>query len=164
MKTEQQIKEELAKLLLKHSPSANMNYERSGAIEALEWVLSDTKNYLGAGERWFEVKVMTKGEWLDKGRKLFGPDISKWRFVCPICKNVASVDDYRQYKSQGATPESATHNCIGRYTENPRRAFGDNPKETPEKPCDYSGYGLFNFCPVEVIEGAEKHHCFAFDE
>ena len=51
MKTEKEIRKELDKLLLESSSSANMNYERHGAIEALEWVLSDTKNYLGAGKR-----------------------------------------------------------------------------------------------------------------
>ncbi len=50
MKSEKEIKETLEELKSNHSLSANMNYERSGAIEALEWVL-DNKKYLTAGRR-----------------------------------------------------------------------------------------------------------------
>jgi len=101
---------------------------------------------------------ITKEEWLKRGTELFGPDMLKWRFVCPACKNVAAVDDYRPYKDKGATPDSATCNCIGRHDGHGDVVMGS------AKPCNYSGYGLFNLCPILVIDSDKKVRCFAFDE
>lgn len=51
MKSEKTIKAELEQLKKDSSSSANMNYERGGAIEALEWVLSKESGHLTAGHR-----------------------------------------------------------------------------------------------------------------
>jgi hypothetical protein len=84
----------------------------------------------------------------------------KFRFVCPICGNEAAVEDFRPYKDKGATSNSATCECIGRYA-GAGPAFGDKR----HKPCDYAGYGLFRLSPVRVkIESGEEIHCFAFAE
>ncbi len=32
------------------------------------------------------------------------------------------------------------------------------------KPCNYTGYGLFNLCPVKVMDGNKELRSFAFDE
>jgi hypothetical protein len=98
----------------------------------------------------------THAEWQAEGERRFGPDLMKWRFVCPICGNIASIEDFRPHK--GATPNSATCECIGRYT-----LFGD--RKAGEKPCNYAGYGLFRLSPVRVILATGKEiHCFAFAE
>jgi len=68
--------------------------------------------------------------------------------VCPICGNVASPEDFRQYKDLGATPNSAYCECIGRYCKG-RRAFPN--KKATVKPCDYAAYGLINLCKSAVI-------------
>ena len=49
MKTEKEIKEFLDKLKEQGSLSANMNYERGGAISVLEWILGEreTKPTIG---------------------------------------------------------------------------------------------------------------------
>lgn len=106
----------------------------------------------------FQEVRLTKEEWLEKGRQLFGPDMMMWRFVCPACKNVASVGDFQQYKGQGATPDSATHVCIGRFDGHRHVDMGAG------QPCNYSGYGLFDLCPVRVMDGDKEIRCFAFDE
>jgi len=104
------------------------------------------------------VIVMTKDEWIAKGTELFGPDMLQWRFVCPACKHVQKVADLAPYKDQGATPDSATHNCIGRYDGHMNVDMGAG------QPCNYTGYGLFNFCPILVKDGDKEIRCFAFDE
>ncbi len=43
MKTEQEIRMLLEELKRRSSLSANMNYERAGAIEAIEYILGDHK-------------------------------------------------------------------------------------------------------------------------
>lgn len=82
-----------------------------------------------------------------------------WRFVCPVCKNVAAIREFQHYKDKGADPNSATCECIGRYSG---AVSGLDGKK---KPCDYAGYGLFRLSPVIVVrEDGTETHCFAFDE
>lgn len=101
--------------------------------------------------------IITKEDWEKEGERLFGPDKMKWRFVCPACGNVASVGDYERYKEQGAKPDSATNNCIGRYDGHLDVKMGS------ARPCNYAGYGLFDLCPVRVFDNGEEIRCFAFD-
>ena len=102
---------------------------------------------------------MTKEEWIGKGKQLFGDNFEEWRFVCPGCGHIQSVGDFRIFKDRGATPESAREECIGRYTGGRSWMLGEGGS-----PCDYAGYGLLRISPVEVVDGEEVFHCFAFDE
>jgi|ERR1700722_3280725 len=109
------------------------------------------------------MKTITEAEWNQAGERLFGPDRMTWRFACPICGNVATPEDFRPYQDQGATPDRALCECIGRYMprEKVRQAFGERA-DVP-KPCDYAGYGLIRVSPVGIVrdDGAVTH-CFAF--
>jgi hypothetical protein len=88
-------------------------------------------------------------EWRAQGAELFGDDYFAWQFQCPACGHVAKVGDFEQYKNQGATHESATEECIGRYQEGSR--------------CDYAGYGLFGLSPVRVLlPNGKARRSFAF--
>ncbi len=104
------------------------------------------------------IRHYTEDQWRAKGERLFGADMMKWRFVCPICGNVASCEEFRQYADKGATPNSATCECIGRYTG----AKDSFDKKT--KPCNYAGYGLFRLSPIRIDCGDVETHCFAFAE
>lgn len=100
---------------------------------------------------------MTHDEWMAEGKRRFGEVFGKWKFVCPICANVAAVEDYKPYKDKGATPDSAALECIGRY----QGAGGFKP---PAKgPCNYAAYGLFRI-PGVVVEtpDGKKTIIFAF--
>ncbi len=104
---------------------------------------------------------MTLEEWMAEGKRRFGEDMSKWRFVCPACGHVQSPDDFRPHASEGATPDSARQECIGRYLP---RGEAHTIFEKGE-PCNYAAYGLFRLAPLVVTghEGTE-HQCFAFAE
>jgi len=102
--------------------------------------------------------TITKAEWMAKGTDLFGADFMNWRFVCPACKNVATVEDFKRYKDKGATPDSATCNCIGRYDGHMDVDMGKG------KPCNYAGFGLLNLCPVTIKDEGKEISSFAFDE
>lgn len=103
--------------------------------------------------------TMTREEWEAEGKRRFGPNFNKWKFVCPICSNVAAVEDYRPYKDQGADANSATCECIGRYQG--ARGF----KAKGAGPCDYAAYGLFRIPGVVVeIGDGKKIIAFAFAE
>ena len=89
-------------------------------------------------------KKVTRDEWLAEGKRRFGPSIMKWKFVCPCCGHVQSVQDYMD---AGAPEGAVSFSCVGRYIESSRRAFqvGAGPG-----PCDYAGGGLFRLNPVEI--------------
>ena len=102
---------------------------------------------------------MTKEEWLEKGKQLFGDDLFSWKFVCPNCGHIQSVEDFRQYKEQGANPNTAFQCCIGRFMERKVGELGDG-----KSPCNYAAYGLIRLAPIIVVDGEEETQAFAFAE
>ena len=104
-------------------------------------------------------EYMTIDQWHAEGRRRFGDEMRKWRFVCPACGHVQAVEDFAAFKHlPGVFPESARFNCIGRYSGSKRRAFGgDGPG-----PCDYTSGGLFDIRPVTVVRLGEEIRSFAF--
>lgn len=110
-----------------------------------------------------KVTRLTKEEWQSKGKALFGENTDLWRFVCPGCGSIQSVGDFRPFKDDGATPDSATKECLGRYTGGVSWANTPN-KKLKGRRCDYAGYGLLHISPVIVVDGEKEIECFAFDE
>lgn len=89
------------------------------------------------------MSTITEKEWRDKGNELFGGEQTNWRFQCPACGNVASIEmakeKWPEVKGKGWNPSSE---CIGRYTDKVK--------------CDWAAYGLFAG-PLFVKEnGGEK--------
>jgi hypothetical protein len=107
---------------------------------------------------------ITKQEWEAKGKSLFGDDIMRWKFKCPVCKHVQCPEDFRIHKEQGATPDSALKECLGRYKKGSYKAFGENKKSTPKQPCDYAAYGLFRLGEVVKMENGKETNIFPFNE
>lgn len=100
---------------------------------------------------------MTQAQWTAEAERRFGPDQMKWRFVCPSCGHVASVQDWKDAKA----PEAAVaFSCVGRWK-------GGDPEKTFMKqggPCTYAGGGLIGLNPVEVESDGVSHRVFAFAE
>ena len=99
---------------------------------------------------------MTESDWYAEGEKRFGKDRLKWRFKCPSCGYVASVQDW---KDAGASSGEVAFSCIG-------RALG-NKKEMYDKtggPCNYAGGGLFRINPVKVEHPTGETWVFDFAE
>lgn len=84
---------------------------------------------------------MNVEEWEEKARSLYGPDKLKWKFVCPSCGHVASVQDW---KDVGATEGEVAFSCVGRHIEG-SASIGGRPG-----PCNYTGGGLFALNPVTI--------------
>lgn len=89
-----------------------------------------------------KTKVMTRDEWNAKGIELFGTDQMGWQFVCPSCKSVMSVQDY---KDAGAPETAIAFSCVGRWSGANRQML-----EKGEGLCNYAGGGLFKINPLEV--------------
>jgi hypothetical protein len=103
-------------------------------------------------------RYATLADWREEAVRRFGPDVSGWKFKCPVCGHVASVKDYKE----AGAPEGATaFSCIGRYTGAVRDAF--QKIQTPG-PCNYTGGGLFKLNPVQIGEDDERLFEFAEPE
>lgn len=115
-----------------------------------------------------EVKAeISHDSWLEKGRNLFGDDYMKWRFICPVCKNIATPGDFKSHKDKGATPSSAAQECIGRYLpKESRGGFSSKyANQSVKQPCDYAAYGFFQLAPYNVRhKDGDLMPSFAFAE
>ena len=101
--------------------------------------------------------TITHGAWLAEAERRFGADHLKWRFVCPVCKHVASVQDW---KDAGAEEGEIAFSCVGRRLKDaPRKAF-----EGPigPGPCDYAGGGLFRLNPIRIEFDNSVREVFEF--
>lgn len=98
--------------------------------------------------------TMDESEWNDLGRRLFGDDRTQWRFRCPTCGNVMSIEIARtmpaeQLAKLRESKWSIEQECIGRYVD---------------AGCDWSAYGLFSGPFFVVVRGSgNKTPVFGFD-
>ena len=99
---------------------------------------------------------MTKAEWMAEGERRFGPNQMEWRFACPSCGHVASVQDW---KDAGASTRQVAFSCVGRYLPEQAEAFGG----TGLGPCNYAGGGLIGLNPVLIVDVVGMR-IFAFAE
>lgn len=82
------------------------------------------------------MEKITYKEWKKKGRELFGNDPRKWKFQCPRCGHIQTMEDLANVGCE--TPEqTAFFSCIGRW----KKGVG----------CDWTLGGLFHIHKVEVI-------------
>ncbi len=106
---------------------------------------------------------ITLADWRKQATELFGEDFLKWKFKCPVCEHVATVQDY---KTAGAPVNSAGFSCVGRWAGvNPDTEKGDiGPNGIKGKgPCNYAGGGLFKLTPVTVVDpDGHEMQCFEF--
>lgn len=103
------------------------------------------------------MKYNSVEEWNNEAKRRFGPDYLNWKFRCPMCGHVASIQDF---KNAGAkSPNAAYQECIGRY-------MGKGaPKEGDSSGCNWAAYGLFGI-PREhdtvVAEDGHEVHVYPF--
>lgn len=81
-------------------------------------------------------------DWLEEGKELYGEDPMEWRFRCPSCGYVASL---RQWKLLDGML-GAAFSCIGRYLGAKGELFAKTG------PCNYAGGGLLRLNPVVVVQ------------
>lgn len=100
---------------------------------------------------------MTYKEWTDLGISLFGKDRREWKFECPVCGHIASIQDYL---NAGAPDGAIGFSCIGRWIKNSKKAF--EMKRGEKGPCNYTGGGLFQRNPVEIEKDGIINKYFNF--
>jgi hypothetical protein len=89
-------------------------------------------------------REISEADWNKEGENLFGKNMMDWKFVCPSCGYVASIQDW---KNVGAREGHVAYSCVGRWMDNPNTMF----KKKNGGPCDYAGGGLFALNPVQVM-------------
>ena len=105
------------------------------------------------------VKYESEAAWKAEGIRRFGPDVMKWKFRCPVCGHVASVQDWMD---AGAGEGEVAFSCVGRHHPDPERKL--DPTGMPGRtggPCDYAGGGLFRLNPVEIAGKVDRLFDFA---
>lgn len=96
-------------------------------------------------------------DWIAEAGRRFGKDGMKWQFVCPSCKHVASVADY---KEAGAPQGAVAFSCVGRWLSKASDAFSGKPG-----PCNYAGGGFIGINPIIVfLPDGKEHSVFEFAE
>ena len=103
---------------------------------------------------------LTHAEWVAEAKSRFGENPLGWKFVCPSCGHVASVEEWR---AAGASEGAVAFSCIGRQASErgiaASAAFRHNGG-----PCNYTGGGLLRLNPVLVdfMDGTEPRPTFEF--
>ena len=109
------------------------------------------------GEGWNKI---THADWLAEGERRFGKNTDAWKFVCPSCGHIQAIGDFRQHKDRGATPDTASQLCIGRFT-GAEGAF--DPRST--SPATTPSTGLICLAKtVVVMENGAQQPVFDFAE
>jgi len=104
---------------------------------------------------------MTMAEWRTEGMALFGTNSRAWRFVCPMCKGVMSVQDYFDV---GAPEGTIGFSCIGLYRTDANAGADVWNRLRAMQWCTYAGGGLFKLHPIIVIsDDGDQVPFFDFD-
>lgn len=91
-------------------------------------------------------RSISHAEWKVEAENRFGKNQDDWEFICPVCKRISSIKDWRMAK---APMGAIAYSCVGRYDHS-------------EPKCNYAGGGLFQLNPVEVDFGESKQKVFEF--
>lgn len=86
---------------------------------------------------------MTKKEWLDRAKELFGDVPGGWKFKCPICGSIQSIDIVHEADpslSKADIQGWIYYNCKGRYLDTKR--WGG---------CNYTLGGFIRAHKLEVL-------------
>jgi len=99
-------------------------------------------------------------EWEKEGERLFGKNHLTWKFVCPSCGHIQTMQDFKDITNDypDLNPETAFFSCIGRWS-----GHFENSMCSGKSPCNYTNGGLFNLAPIEIIDdGGVVHYAFDF--
>jgi hypothetical protein len=97
-----------------------------------------------------EIKIVTLQKWKEKAEGLFGKDMTQWKFKCPQCGGVQTLQDFTDNSVENAI-EKFYFSCIGRWVKN--------------RGCNWTLGGLFQVHKTIVTSADGKNIAvFEFDE
>ncbi|HVX56942.1 MAG TPA: VVA0879 family protein [Candidatus Saccharimonadales bacterium] len=110
-------------------------------------------------------RVLTQAQWLEEGTRRFGPDPKQWKFVCPACGTVQTI---QQLKDLGLSSEEIhgvmAFSCIGRFTRQGDEGIAAHGRgEKWNKGCNWTLGGLLQIHELEVVlEDGHRRMAFEF--
>ena len=81
------------------------------------------------GEFMGEKKFKTVKDWHNEARKRFGNNVGEWKFVCPSCGHITSIQDWRDV---GAGDGEIAFSCIGRHMKDLNELLEKHIEETKQ--------------------------------
>jgi hypothetical protein len=103
------------------------------------------------------MKTMTQAEFLAEGTARFGAKVGNWKFVCPMCGTVQSVQQLHDaVVASGGTKEDVHgyigFSCIGRFTGQGDAGIAAKNRGRPwDKGCNWTLGGLLRCHALEVV-------------
>ena len=109
------------------------------------------------------MKQITQDEFLSEAKRRFGDNPRNWKFVCPMCGTVQSVQQllYAVLASGGKKDDVhgyIGYSCIGRFTGQGDKGISAKTKGIPwDKGCNWTLGGLLRVHTLEVqIDGKPR--------
>jgi len=93
--------------------------------------------------------VITKEQFMEKAKELYGENTSEWKFKCPNCKREQSAISIRADVEKGITPQ--------RYPDIKKGDEFRPEQECFSPDCNWVAYGLFNSGLLVVIDDSKPH-------
>jgi hypothetical protein len=117
------------------------------------------------------MKTMTQDEFLAEAKRRFGDKVTEWKFVCPACGTVQSVQQLLDAVIKSGGKKDDVHgyigfSCIGRFTGMSDEGIASKNKgEKWDKGCNWTLGGLLTIHSLEVIvDGGVKRPTFELAE
>ncbi len=96
-------------------------------------------------------KKITWKQWNEEGKKLFGADKRKWKFVCPSCGHIQSVESMIKNN-----PKLSEKDLEGQF------CFSCEGRHTEGRGCDWTLGGFLQIQTVTIVHEGEDHPVFDF--
>lgn len=114
---------------------------------------------MSASKEFKAVKKMAHAEWLAEARQRFGDNPKKWRFVCPACGNVQTINHFLPYVNGAKAASMVYFSCVGRVDGK----HGNVHMGTKPGPCNYTSGGLFVINTLIVERDGDSEPCPVFE-
>jgi hypothetical protein len=117
------------------------------------------------GPKYSGYPIIKHEDWLKTAESIWGRKVGDWKFQCPACGNVASVQEHvrvavEKHKdlayARGAALERAPSSCIGRFDGHMHVDMGTG------QPCNYTNGGLICFAKALVEQDNKQTPVFLF--
>lgn len=113
------------------------------------------------------MKTITQAEFTSEAKRKFGDNVREWKFVCPMCGTVQSVQQLLDAVLAAGGKKDDVHgyigfSCIGRFTgQGDAGISAKNRGEKWDKGCNWTLGGLFRCHNLEVVmEDGHKRPTF----
>jgi len=107
------------------------------------------------------IKTMKVDDYFLIAENRFGRDPRKWKFVCPMCNKVQSVQDFLNLKERMDEDTIRGHigfSCIGTFNGRGTEILFNDNNEKSKHGCNYTLGGLFQIHTIEIKDNDGKTH------